>query len=717
MKIKTCPWIFTALCLLFAKPCVAAEEIHTLDEVVVQAQKEDSLGTTVRKVEIGNVARPVVSSIPDALDKTSGLDVRRRSTLTPKNSQVSIRGFDERRSLIMIDGRALNGTGVMGGYFVDWSALPAWQFETVEIGKGAFSAKYGNTLGGTIDMIPKAPPEKPEFSVFGGYKRFETIGTGASAAGKNGPFGVLLTAGHGETGGHLRNSEAERQDFHGRFYYYFGDDGKSFAGFRHIRGDFNMPVENREEISGFDSAYPVCSGHFLTGPGVKFPSGDRHGDGTYYNKKRYEFDFGIEKTIAGIEAEARIYNNIEDRFDSVRSYNLNETVLEREASPDRSWGWTLNFRKMTEFHAFGMGADANYQGYEGTEITYVREDYFKRNPTDGSDEKDATRRHGVYIDDEWTVSENLEIYLGLRYEDYLGDRVADAVGTYSNGKPGGFETIELVFDEETFLPKFGAVYRPVRGLALHGRVARATRFPDNPAFYWYYGGYRPEVDPASDVVRQPLTYEDAMEYEAGASHTAIPGWTFKLNGYHYRVDDYIRWVFGYAPSRVVYNIDRVVLEGLEFDAESAIFENVTAYANVTWQRTKKKGDVLDGSNTLTDELSELPEWKANLGVKYDRNDGLTAKIDVRWVDSRRVPWLSSREADTPDGTPVGQDVVLKDLDGFATADLFFKYQIWEKGCRGYLTLSAENLFDETYEEEYEIPAPGRVLGAGMEIRF
>lgn len=63
-----------------------------------------------------------MSTVPDALDKTSGLDIQSRSILTPKSDQVRIRGFEEKRSLIMLDGRPLNGTGVMGAQFVDWSA-------------------------------------------------------------------------------------------------------------------------------------------------------------------------------------------------------------------------------------------------------------------------------------------------------------------------------------------------------------------------------------------------------------------------------------------------------------------------------------------------------------------------------------------------------------------------------------------------------------------
>jgi iron complex outermembrane receptor protein len=342
---------------------------------------------------------------------------------------------------------------------------------------------------------------------------------------------------------------------------------------------------------------------------------------------------------------------------------------------------------------------------------------------DGSDEWDGTRWHGLYVDDIWMVHKQLDLYAGLRYEDYAGDRTVDIVQGYQNGRPAGFGTTSVDFDEEALLPKFGAIYRPVEGLALEGRFARSTRFPDNPAFYWYYGGYRPEVDPNSDVVRGDLTYEDALQYEIGADYTALPGWRFALSYYHYDVDDYLRWIFGYAPSRVVYNIDNVTFDGVEAEAEGQVWENVFAFANATWQTTKKEGDVLDGSNALTDELSELPEWKFNFGVKYERPDGALARLTVRWVDERQVPFLGEPGApfagdSAPEGTPTGRDVTLITLDDFVTVDVLFQYPVW-KGETGSakLTAGVDNLFDEDYREEYDFPAPGQVFHVGAEVTF
>jgi outer membrane receptor protein involved in Fe transport len=148
----------------------------------------------------------------------------------------------------------------------------------------------------------------------------------------------------------------------------------------------------------------------------------------------------------------------------------------------------------------------------------------------------------------------MDLYAGLRYDDYKGDRMVDAVTGYNaNAKPLGFEDRKVDFHEGVVQPKLGLVYSFEPWLSVYGRAARAARFPDNPAFYWYYAGYQPELDFRTNVTRKDLTYEDAMQYEAGAQYSGLKNFTVSATVYHYRVDDYIRWIFGYAPSRVVYN--------------------------------------------------------------------------------------------------------------------------------------------------------------------
>jgi len=89
------------------------------------------------------------------LDNSAGIDLKRISPGGDHGSAVTIRGFDESRCLILLDGRPLNAAGVYGGDYVDWSSLSTEDIERIEVIRGAKSAVYGNTLGGVVNIITR----------------------------------------------------------------------------------------------------------------------------------------------------------------------------------------------------------------------------------------------------------------------------------------------------------------------------------------------------------------------------------------------------------------------------------------------------------------------------------------------------------------------------------------------------------------------------------
>jgi len=711
--------------LLFFAGSAGAQGVQQLDPLIVEAESiEPELivapeGNT-KVISIEESEAPVVSTLPHVLDKTEGIDVQRRSVLTPKSSQIRLRGLDESRYNVLLDGRLLNGTGVMGGFYVDWTSIPLLGWEQVEVGKGAFTARYGNTLGGTINLVPLRPAEEVDVSLSGGYKRYSTYGTENYASMSYGRVGGVVTAGYDRTDGNLKNSEAEQQNYSGTVYYYPWGDAELRAAFRFVDGDFNLPVENRKGMVHYDPDYPDSSGSMLIGPGIRFPTGDTYGDGSYYTKTRTETEAAYRQTISGINSEATVYYNHEDRTDFFTSYETGEKVLVRDSSPDISWGWSTRFKKDLGAHLVGFGGQGHYLGYNGIKNTYIKEGYFPSPIPDGSDENDASKWHGVYVDDTWKLFDKLDLYAGLRLDNFIADTKVEAVSSYLNGSPTGYESVHAKFDATTVLPKFGVVYRPFEAVSLFGRVARATRFPASPEFFWYYGGYRPEVDPNSEIERKGLTYEDAVQFELGTSYQPFSAVTLWLTYYNYQIDDYIRTIFGYAPSRIVYNIDQVRMQGVELAAEGRIWGDFFAFANFTYQNTKKDGDVFDGSNDLSDSLSELPELKANWGLKYQREDGALASIAFRYVGPREVPVVD--EDNMASGAPLGSPVDLEHLGGFATVDLLFrypvvKYRVANQEAVGLLSAGIENLLDKKYVEEYYLPEPGRSFYVSLQFKF
>jgi iron complex outermembrane receptor protein len=207
-----------------------------------------------------------------------------------------------------------------------------------------------------------------------------------------------------------------------------------------------------------------------------------------------------------------------------------------------------------------------------------------------------------------------------------------------------------------------------------------------------------------------------MQYEVGLRAKPLAGLDTTLRGYYYDVDDYIRTIFGYKPSRVVYNIDRVEFLGLEGEVTYRFTAHLSCFANVTYEETKKKGDILDNSNQLTDKLPEIPEWKFNLGARYARKDGTLVKVTYRWVDDRAIPVNSTTFKPLGSGCPSGACTLGK-IDAYGVVNVYLRYPFLKKRVKGYLIAGCNNLFDERYEETYGYPMPNRMWFAGLKFDY
>ena len=102
--------------------------------------------------------------IDDTLRRVPGFSLFRRSSSLyshPTTQGVSLRGIGPSgasRSLVLWNGLPLNDPF---GNWVYWNRLPATSIRSAEIARGATSPLYGSSaLGGTIQLIPRAPEER-----------------------------------------------------------------------------------------------------------------------------------------------------------------------------------------------------------------------------------------------------------------------------------------------------------------------------------------------------------------------------------------------------------------------------------------------------------------------------------------------------------------------------------------------------------------------------
>ncbi len=151
-------------------------------------------------------------NISESLGGVPGLLARDRQNYA-QDVQISVRGFGARSTFgirgvrLYVDGIPAtlpDGQGQISN--VDLGSA-----DRIEVLRGPFSALYGNSSGGVIQVFTEEGSGRPKvgFSLTGGSDG--TVRLGAKASGSNGAFGYLVSASEFSTDGYRDHSAAERR--------------------------------------------------------------------------------------------------------------------------------------------------------------------------------------------------------------------------------------------------------------------------------------------------------------------------------------------------------------------------------------------------------------------------------------------------------------------------------------------------------------------------
>jgi iron complex outermembrane receptor protein len=381
--------------------------------------------------------------------------------------------------------------------------------------------------------------------------------------------------------------------------------------------------------------------------------------------------------------------------------NPNVLIAQRGSFDEDTWGWNFKVRQNPGPVRLGFGLEGNYYGYGGLTYTYLDPTYVARPfPTSSSGLRNAQKLHGGFVDAAAPFWKYFELYLGLRYDNYdAAPQNMSAANLPVRYLPG--------LRADAVSPKSTLTIRPTDTTTAYLSANYSTRFPSLPEFYWFGAGYQP----TGRTINNVLLPEFGMQYEAGITQKLPYNAQVKVRTYYYDINNYIRTIFGYRPSRVIYNINLALFRGVEVEAQVGLPYNLTAFANYTWQQISTSPDPLNGNIR---DIPELPDHKAHIGLKYHVPDGLEAKVYVRLVSKRSYPTAIVNTA-----TNTVSGAFLRPMKGFATLNLEGRYPIvkYRDKFRGYFYFGVENLFSEFYEEDAGYPMPTATLFGGVQIRY
>jgi iron complex outermembrane recepter protein len=211
---------------------LAADEISIAAPVVVTATRveQNSLDLPVA-IDVVNKEDiqdgQLQMTLSESLIRVPGITAQNR-TQSAQDPQISSRGFGARSSFgvrgirVYVDGIPLtmpDGQGQPG--VVDLSAI-----KSIEVMRGPFSALYGNSSGGVIQLFTEDAPQSPVVgatTMFGSYSTTRQV---MDAAGQIDGLEYLLNVSNFETDGYRDNSESDKQAATAKFKLNISNDTK-----------------------------------------------------------------------------------------------------------------------------------------------------------------------------------------------------------------------------------------------------------------------------------------------------------------------------------------------------------------------------------------------------------------------------------------------------------------------------------------------------------
>ncbi|MCK5742520.1 MAG: TonB-dependent receptor, partial [Chlorobi bacterium] len=526
-------------------------------------------------------------------------------------SEVRLNGLEGRYSQILIDGRA-TFSALNGVYGLD--QIPANMIEQVEVVRGGGSALYGgNAVGGVINIITK-DPETNSFNA--SYTQAYTNGTNpdgtiqlsSSAINDDQNLGMYLFGMHRDRlnwdandDGFCEVPNLTVNSFGGRMFYKPTHIDKISLEFHAVsddrRGgsDFSVPVHK--------ARIAEATKHHTSSAGITY---DHFFDGSINKLSTY---LSFQRT----------------NRESYYGAKINETD---ESGPD-AYGTTDN-----ETYVGGVQYISDLGELLGTHLMTVgyeiRYDWIKDVAVNIDRVIDQyTRDHGVYLQDDWTLTDELNILLGVRFENQnhienmvvspranLLYKITEDLsfrGSYSTGFRG-----PQAFDEDLHITQ-------VNGVSMHQVNADGLK----PEYSTGFGG---SIDYSFEIAKMPM----ALSVEYFYTH---------LN------DVFTNVVISDDTASVIIQERRngsgATVQGGTIELQAQLDDDFDIKTGFTYQMSRydeaeewNTGIVAPGTSGTTVDMLRSPDWYGFMSANFYPTERFSVNLSAVLTGPMLAPHLS-----------------------------------------------------------------------------
>jgi iron complex outermembrane receptor protein len=521
--------------LIAAVPGQAQQQLPVTiaDEVVVTATRFNTsqqvlpVGITVITAE--DIRNSTAATIPELLRQVPGIQIRDASG--SPNQQVDMRGFGifgDQNTLVLLDGQRISENEQAS---VNWTAIPLFSIERIEIMRGSGAVLYGGgATGGTINIITKAPQKNTRSALLGaGGGSYNTgdFRTGFNLASEN--LGMVVNAGHVESDNY-RDSNRLRQDNAQADVRYSGERATLYAKFGgddqrlllpNALTEAQIAVNRRQAAAPFGS-YTNMSGGYVN-LGGEFTLGDA--------------ELALNGGFRGRESNSKLFLTTKN---SVTVTSLTPRVK-------------LPFALAGTRHSLVAGVDWEDWDSDGTALANPAFFATLKRPLS------SQRNRAAYFQDSIALSPATVLSAGARYQ-----RATYATTDMASGSAASNERNLRAFE-------FSARHRFGEPAAVYGKFGNSFRVPNVNDNYSLFTGAIAQLEPQTSHDR-----EIGAELSFGRAN-------FRLAVYAMDVNNEIH--FNPVTFSNV-NLPPTRRNGLEVEGKGQVTPGLSAFANYTYATAK-----------------------------------------------------------------------------------------------------------------------------------
>lgn len=528
-------------------------------------------------------------TLSESLIRVPGITAQNR-TQSAQDPQISTRGFGARSAFgvrgirVYVDGIPLtmpDGIGQPG--VVDLDIVKG-----IEVMRGPFSALYGSSSGGVVQLLTENAPKTPEVSASTMFGSYDTRRNSVRAAGNADGVEYLVNFSNFETDGYRDHSASKKEQGTAKFRLNLSEDTKLTTLVNWFDQDAQDPLglDRATAFTRPKSAVPeatisntrVSRTHTQAGFNLEHTI-NQHNSINFitYIGNRENLQYLALPSNPPVNANGRASQISRDFWGADLRWNNNGDLLNRPYN--LSFGVT--YGKSTD-NRLDINADNGNKRAPGAARRLNRE------------ETNTTFNFDQYAQAKWAVMEKLDLHAGVR-RTKVNLEVKDdfTTGLGANGDNSG----DVTYEKTT--PVIGAVWKVNPALNFYANYGKGFETPTfvEAAF---------ATSAANSTPNLSLKPSESRNFEIGTKAFIGNNTQANLTLFKTLTDDEIV-VQDNQAGRVSYtNAGKTKRNGAELSVQSFLPHNVTLYGAYTLLNAKFDDSFTNTLNTTIDAGNKIP---------------------------------------------------------------------------------------------------------------